>query len=277
MPLQVTTVTPHLRCLFNPADTPQRHGAANSYLIGDASEAILVDAGFAGEDEVAEAMRALAAAGAPRIALLVLTHHHIDHTAGAAALATRLGCPVAAHPQAIPRLPRALQAVRPLQEGDRLTAAGLTLTALDAPGHVDGHLHLHLPADRAMLVADNLAGAGTVAILPPEGNLNDYLATLRRLLTYDLDVLAPGHGPPITAPRPWIEGVIAHRLQREAQVLACLEQAPLTVSQLTEHIYGDTIASPVVPLAELTLLAHLLKLQAEGRAEPAGERWSLTS
>ena len=236
----------------------------NIYLIGNAAEAIMVDAGYADGAAFAAARAELESHGPRRVSLLVLTHHHPDHVQQAGAMAAHLGCPLAAHPQAAARLAE-LGPIQPLREGDRLAAGGVALTVLEAPGHTDGHLYLHVPADRALLVGDNLAGEGTVSILPPEGNLADYLASLRRILTYDVAVLCPGHGPMLRDPRAAVAGVIEHRMLREEQILSLLRAAPRTLPALTEAIYAGTILPELMLPAQRTTQAHLEKLEREGR------------
>ncbi len=272
--IESAAVTPHIRCLTVPSVALPPGVGTNVYLIGGDDEAIMVDAGYADATALAAAQAGLARRGPRRVSLLVLTHHHADHVQQAGAMAARLGCPLAAHPQAAARLAD-LGPIRPLHEGDGLSAGGVAVTVLTAPGHTDGHLHLHVPADRAMLVGDNLAGEGTVSILPPEGNLTDYLASLRRILTYDLDLLAPGHGPMLRDPRAAVQTVVEHRLMREVQILALLRSAPLSLMELTRAIYEGQIRPELMLPAQRTTLAHLEKLEREGRVRAADGVYSL--
>lgn len=260
--IELEPLTAHIWRLAVPSAPLPPADKTNLYLIGDDREAIMVDAGYLTAADLAAAQAVLAHDGW-RVTLLLFTHHHADHLRFGPEMAAWLHCPMAAHPLTAKHIPAA--AVQPLHDGQRLTAAGVEIQVIDAPGHTNGHLHLWVPADRAMLVADNLAGEGTVAIIPPEGSLVDYLVSLRHILDFDPAVLLPAHGPALPQPRQWVEQVIAHRLQRESQILALLGAAPRSRRTLTEAIYAGTIPAQVMPAAELTVQAHLEKLLSEGR------------
>ena len=187
---------------------------------------------------------AIVAAAPERIEGIVLTHDHVDHAAGAPALAERTGAPV----------------VHPRGDGD----AG-PFRALATPGHSRDHVCLLL--GRVCFTGDAVLGTGSVFIPPGEGSLAAYLASLERLRALELDVLCPGHGPFVWDPRGKVDEYIAHRLERERKLLAALDRGLRGREELLDAAWDD--APPELrPAAALTLDAHLEKLHVEGRLPP---------
>jgi glyoxylase-like metal-dependent hydrolase (beta-lactamase superfamily II) len=123
---------------------------------------------------------------------------------------------------------------------------------------------------RALFAGDLVAGVGTVVIAPPEGDLLDYMASLRRLLTLDLNVILPAHGPEVADPRALLEQYLTHREERERQVLEGLASGPATIPNLVARIYTD-VDPQLHPVAALSVEAHLLKLERDGRVAREGE------
>ncbi len=133
-----------------------------------------------------------------------------------------------------------------------------------------------LEDDRILLTGDHVMGGSTVVIIPPAGDMAHYIASLERMLGYEVDHLAPGHGALIGDPRGEIEHLIAHRLKRERKVADALERnGPCPLETLLPVVYDDVDKS-LHPMAAKSLLAHLLKLATDGRARRAGDDWHLT-
>ncbi len=246
----------------------------NAYLVGE-REMVLIDPG---SDEPAELealfalVEALGSEGR-RLKLVLLTHHHPDHLSGVEAVRARYGVKVAAHAETA----RHVRADFTLADRDWIPlvpgATDWNLRALHTPGHARGHLCFLHPRTRSLFTGDHIpGGSGTVIIDPPEGDMRDYLASLERLLEEPVETLFPGHGAPQGGAMRRIRGLISHRREREAKVLAALgaELAPLEA--LVERAYADT-SRELWDYAERSLLAHLLKLEREGRAMREGERW----
>jgi len=150
---------------------------------------------------------------------------------------------------------------------------------LHTPGHTRGHLCLLHPRTGSLFCGDHIpGGTGTVIIDPPEGNMAAYMRSLARLLEEPIETLFPGHGSPQGAAKRRIEWLISHRRKREALVLAALAEEPEPLEALVKRAYRDT-PPELWKYAERSLLAHLEKLEAEGRAVRAegresGERWA---
>jgi glyoxylase-like metal-dependent hydrolase (beta-lactamase superfamily II) len=210
-----------------------------------------------------DALAGLAAAHGGAQAILI-THGHLDHMEGAAGLRERTGAPILAWSrEGTPVADRALQDDETLELGERV------LRVVSSPGHRFDHVCFLLEDTRTLFAGDLVAGSGTVVIAPPEGDLLDYMASLRRLSALDLRVILPAHGPQIADPRPLLEGYLAHRDERERQVLDGLAAGPSTIPSLVVRIYAD-VDPQLHPVAALSVEAHLLKLEREERVARAG-------
>ena len=127
-----------------------------------------------------------------------------------------------------------------------------------------------------VFAGDHVMNGSTVVIVPPGGNMKDYIESLQRLLNYDVKAIAPGHGEVIQGCRDEVEKLVRHRLMREAKVVANLERGgPVPIETLVVSVYDD-VPEAMHRWAQLSLLAHLLKLEIEGRAQQASGVWSLT-
>jgi glyoxylase-like metal-dependent hydrolase (beta-lactamase superfamily II) len=254
--------------LRTPTKPPATH--TNAYLVGH-DEFVILDPGSPYEDEqaaLAACVDELMAEGrAPRE--IILTHHHPDHVAGAGALVRHLGgrVRIAAHRLTAENLRGQIQIDRFIEDGDVLELAGdpaLTLRAMHTPGHTRGHLSFYEARTEALITGDNIVGLGSVLIDPPEGNVRDYLASLERYraLLPRVKVLFGGHGPAVAAPRARIEGYIAHRLERERNILNAVRAGARTPAEIVARVYTD-VNPKAHALAERAVLAHLEKLEAD--------------
>ena len=249
----------------------------NTYLIGgsDVERWSVIDPGPAIDAHV-DAI--LAAAPGP-IDRIFVTHTHKDHSPAALALKERTGATVhGLAPTHTEWQDPTFAADVTLHGGERIAIGASThLAVIHTPGHASNHLCYLLEEERTLFTGDHLMQQSTVVINPPDGDMAAYLASLRSLLPLDLEWLAPGHGFLMAKPRAAIEAVIAHRLRREAKVVAALEEiGPAPLDELLANVYAD-VPERMHPVALRSLTAHLLKLRDEKRAAESAGRWSLRS
>ena len=267
---RLAELAPGVRRLLAPNPSMMTGPGTNTYLFGVAEIAV-VDPGPASDahlDAIVET------AGAP-IRWVLATHTHPDHSPGAALLAERTGAEVLGMP-APEHGPQddTFRPTRLLNDGDALETSEFTLDAVHTPGHASNHLCFRHAATNWLVTGDQVIDGSTVVINPPDGNMNDYIESLRRLRAMDCDALLPGHGDRIDDPARAIDWIIEHRLLRESRVIAALGKHPgLTSHELVPYVYED-VSAHLFPLAERSLLAHLLKLEQDGIASRRGDAWS---
>lgn len=226
----------------------------NTWIVGT-EPAVVIDPGPDIPEHLADVAREAGSVGA-----VLITHDHPDHAPGAVPFGRLVGAPVYAL-----RLPGAER----LSPGQRLRAGELDLTVVPTPGHTTDHVAFFEPGGRALFTGDAVVGRGTSFIDPPDGDLVQYLRSLKRMLDLDPRSIYPGHGPVVLRARDKLLEYLAHRDERETQVAEALADGPRTIAEMVEVIYAGH-PQEVHPLAARSVLAHLLKLAQEGRAERTG-------
>ena len=248
----------------------------NTYLVGSGKPGgdwAVIDPGPADHSHV----DAIVAAAPGPITRIFVTHTHNDHSPATIALKARTG----AHVLGLAPLHREWQDITfaadtTLRGGERLVLGDAThLRVIHTPGHAANHLCYLLEEERTLFTGDHVMQMSTVVINPPDGDMTAYITSLRSLLALDLDWLAPGHGFLMPEPRAAMEKVIAHRLKREATVVAAMRKVgPVAATELLPVVYAD-VPLHLHPMAMRSLTAHLLKLRADGAATDAAGLWAL--
>jgi glyoxylase-like metal-dependent hydrolase (beta-lactamase superfamily II) len=239
---------------------PMTYHGTNTYLIAGEAGTIVLDPG---PDDAAHVQAILAATGG-KIGKILVSHTHRDHIGALPALRAATGAPThgffrSAEPSFIPDVK--------LRDGDVVEG----WTALHTPGHAADHLSF-ARADGVVFTGDHVMSWSTSVVSPPQGDMAAYFASLRRLLARAHLLYLPGHGPPITETRRFVQALLDHRVMRENAILGALRRAPGATAGLVEVIYAG-IAPALRGAAERNVLAHLQKLEAEGRAVREGETW----
>jgi glyoxylase-like metal-dependent hydrolase (beta-lactamase superfamily II) len=242
-----------------PNPSPMTLDGTNTYLVGDrtSGEVIVVDPG----PDMAEHRAALDAAVAARdatVAAVLFTHHHVDHAQAAGWAQDWDAEAFAFSPDLIPA------PVTPLPDGTALRRAGITLEAVHTPGHASDHLCLRIAETGAVLTGDHVLGRGTTVVAWPDGDMRAYMGSLRRLASLDATVLYPGHGPALHQPAAVISHYLAHREEREQQILDAVQAGHVTPATIVASVYADVDVA-LHPAAERSVRAHLDKLLAEDR------------
>lgn len=243
----------------------------NTYVVASGEETVIIDPAV--PDPVFVEAVTQVAGNRGRTSMILLTHLHPDHIGGVATLAEQFGCEVAGWEGATDESPLI---TRPLADGEEIHLGDVTLRVLHTPGHASHHLCFRLENEGSLFAGDVVAGAGTVVIAPPDGDMGDYLTTLERLLETGVGRIYPGHGPVIDDGEAKLREYVAHRRDRERQVLDALESGLETIPEMVKRIYAD-IDEALHPMAEMSVRAHLDMLEGEGRVDRRDDRWILSS
>jgi ribonuclease/clavin/mitogillin len=263
-----------------PVRTPTKPPAThtNCYLIYTSQELLIIDPGSPYEDEqqaLALAVDDLIAEGRS-VREIILTHMHPDHVGGVNALKKHLGeqTEVAAHKLTAEPLSESVRVDRLIEDNDLINLKGspeLGLQAMHTPGHARGHLCFHDERTGTLISGDNIVGLGSVLIEPTEGNMRNYLDSLRRMRALpNLSVIFGGHGPAIANPYTKLDQYISHRLEREQNILQAVREGAATPQAIVARVYTD-VSPKAHAMAERAVQAHLDKLIEDKLVQKSSE------
>lgn len=247
--------TAHARCVLAPNPSVMTLDGTNTWLVGDRErgEFVIIDPGPLGGGHGEAVERALAEFDG-RAAGILLTHGHLDHSAGAAELAVRLRCGVRALD------PHYRLGEEGLGDGDVVAAGGVELRVIGTPGHTRDSLTFFLPQDAALLTGDTVLGRGTTVIAHPDGHLDSYLRSLQRLRIVAQEARArwvlPGHGPAVEDPAVLLDAYVEHRHARLEQVRRAVQDGARTAAEVVSAVYAD-VPRQVWPAAQASVAAQL--------------------
>ena len=247
-----------------------------TYLVGE-SEVAVIDPG----PDLPEHLDALekAIGGRPVVAIMC-THTHRDHSPAARPLAEATGASiVGCAPLALETVgPRADAAFdgdyapdRVLEDGETIKVDRKSITAVATPGHTSNHLCLAY--EGALLTGDHVMGWSTTVVVPPDGDMAEYMRSLEKLRQREDRIYYPAHGPPVTKPRQYVRSLIGHRMQRERQILRLVGEKPRAIPDIVANAY-PALDPRLVTAAGGSVQAHLLDLQKRGLVDREGETWT---
>jgi len=261
-----------------PNPSPFTYTGTQVHLVGTTDLAVIDP----GPDDPAHVAALVAAIAGRPVTAIVVTHTHRDHSPATRPLAAITGAPiVGCAPLALDDLgPRADASFdadyapdRVMADGDSVSGAGWTLSAIATPGHTSNHLAFALPESKALFSGDHVMGWSTSIVSPPDGDMAAYMASLEKLLPRDDRIYYPGHGDPVENPQRLVRGMLGHRKQREGQILRLLRASAETIPAMVARMYVG-IDPRLFPAAERSVLAHLIDLRQRGQVRETGDVWS---
>ncbi|CAH0991272.1 Hydroxyacylglutathione hydrolase [Sinobacterium norvegicum] len=272
---EIVDINPYVRRITAPNPGPLTGLGTNTYIVGDQHVAV-IDPGPIEQGHADQLYQLLTAEGRT-ISHIIATHTHPDHSPAAVRLAELSGAVVIGKPADDQQFQDALfEADVELYEHWQLTTDEFDLQAIYTPGHVSNHYCLLEKNSGLLMAGDHLMNGSTVVIVPPSGDMYDYVASLQKLKNYDIDCIAPAHGDLMPEPTTVIDQVVAHRLGRELKVINGLRVGGRqSMEVLVTRVYDDVDAS-MHSMAVFSLHAHLLKLQREGLVDEIAAEWLIT-
>ncbi len=254
------------------------------YIVGGGSDVAVIDPGPDMPEHVEALKRAL---DGRRVTHILVTHCHSDHSPAAKPLKAWSGAATYAfgphgsgHDDGGLKLEAGADMdfvpdVR-VKDGGIVAGNGFTFEGVHTPGHTSNHMCFALKEEKALFTGDHIMGWSTTVVTPPDGDMAQYIASVEKLQARDDAVLYPTHGAPITQPVPFLAAYREHRLDRERQVLAAIAAGDATIPQMVARMYAD-VDKRLHPAASRSVLAHLIKLEREGRVAQDGGHYRLAA
>ena len=273
-------VSPRIQRVLAPNPGPFTFKGTGVYIVGAGREVAMIDPGPDIPEHIEALKRALAGR---RVSHILVTHTHADHSPAAAPLKEWSGARTYAfgphgsgHGEEGVKLEEggdtAFVPDRRVTDGETIAGDGFSFECVFTPGHTSNHMCFALSEEQALFTGDHVMGWSTTVVVPRDGDMAEYLASLRKLIARDDAVLWPTHGGPVREPRPFLEAYLEHRLMREAQILACIADGLDTIPAMVARMYAD-VDKRLHPAAARSVEAHLIQLVAEGRLRRENGRY----
>lgn len=274
---------PLVRRVLAPNPSPYTYTGTQTYIVGAEGDVAVIDPGPA---EPAHIDAIMAAIDEAKVTAIMCTHTHRDHSPAAAPLAKLTGAPIIGCAPLVldveggPRSDEAFDDTyapdRVLEDGEQMTGTGWTLTAVHTPGHTSNHLCFALEESGALFTGDHVMGWSTSVVIPPDGDMGDYMTSLDRLYARaekgQDTVYYAAHGAPITKPRQLVRGMIGHRRQRENQIMRLLGEEARAIEDLVPVMYKG-LDPRLTGAAGMSVKAHLLDLERRSMVNRSGDIW----
>ncbi|MCZ6722210.1 MAG: MBL fold metallo-hydrolase [Proteobacteria bacterium] len=269
-------VAPKIRRIVSKNPSPFTLYGTGTYIVGEGDVAVIDP----GPDDPAHIDAIVAELAGETLTHILVTHTHRDHSPGTKLLQAAMGGEsygFGPHGSGRPEPGVEVEEGgdhdftpnQRLRDGDIVEGAGFTVEAVHTPGHCSNHMCFRLREERILFCGDHVMGWSTTVVAPPDGDMQAYMKSLRKLLGADDTLYVPTHGPTIANPDPFVEAYIAHREDRERQILDCLDRGVSGVTAMVKDMYAD-VDPRLHPAATRSVLAHLIHLVETGRAESDG-------
>ncbi|WBY17472.1 MBL fold metallo-hydrolase [Erythrobacteraceae bacterium WH01K] len=265
-----------------PNPSPYTFTGTQTYIVGTGDAVAVIDPGPDDADHIAAIMEGV---GDATIAAIMCTHTHRDHSPAAAPLARETGAPVVGcaplvladnGPRADESFDTTYMPDRVLEDGEAMTGPGWTLRAIHTPGHTSNHLCFALEETGALFTGDHVMGWSTSVVVPPDGDMGDYMKSLEKLYARTEDgtdrVYYSAHGAPIEKPRQLVRGMIGHRRQRENQIMRLVAEKQRTLPEFIPLMYKG-LDPRLDKAAQMSVHAHLIDLERRGMVVRSGDTW----
>ncbi|WP_432201978.1 MBL fold metallo-hydrolase [Erythrobacter sp. W53] len=276
---QAEEIEPLVRRVLAPNPSPYTYTGTQTYIVGMGDGCAVIDPG---PDEREHLLALDAAIGDEHVCAIMCTHTHRDHSPASRGLAQRTGAPIvgcAPIAMDVTDGPRADEGFDPhyepdrvLEDGEAMTGPGWTLRAVATPGHVSNHLCFALEESGALFTGDHVMGWSTSVIVPPDGDMADYMRSLDKIYERDDSIYYPAHGPAIEKPRQLVRSMIGHRRQRENQILRLLGEEAQSVEALVPQMYKG-LDPRLNKAAALSVTAHIIDLERRGMVSGENDIW----
>ncbi|MBN9534882.1 MAG: MBL fold metallo-hydrolase [Alphaproteobacteria bacterium] len=280
---ETVALSPRVSRLLARNPGPFTFKGSGVYVVGDRDIAV-IDPGPDLPEHLDALRRAIAG---KRVSHILVTHTHSDHSPAARPLKEWTGAPTYAFgPHGSGKVEDGgvrmeeggdmdfVPDVR-VKDGDIVRGDGFTFECVYTPGHTSNHMCFALKEEKALFTGDHIMGWSTTVVTPPDGDMAQYMASVKKLIARDDEILYPTHGAPVTDPKPFLKAYLEHRVDRENQILACLRDGVNTIPAMVARMYAD-VDKRLHPAASRSVLAHLIQLVNEGRATKTGEEYSLS-
>lgn len=272
-------VTPLVRRVVAPNESAFTFKGTGTYVIGRGNVAV-IDPGPLDQGHVQAILDGLVG---ETITHILITHTHNDHSPAAAPLKEKTGAPTYGFgPHGMGAGAGVAEGARMdeggdiaftpdhvIKDGDVIEGDGWTAECVFTPGHTSNHMCFGLREEKALFTGDHVMGWSTAVIAPPDGDMAQYMASLRKLLERDDEVYYPTHGAPVTKPHSLVRGYITHRKAREAQILSRLQAGDRTITDMVPVMYAET-DKRLHPAAARSVFAHMKQMAEEGRVHTNG-------